>query len=501
MQMTERDDRELLKEYVRNGSEEAFSALVERYVNLVYSAALRYTGNPDDAQEITQAVFIILARKAAGLRSGTLLGGWLYQTARLTAANFIKGQIRREHREQEACMQSTLNEPGDSAWTEIAPLLDEAMGHLAEADRNAVVMRYFQNKSAGEVGTAMKTTEAAAHKRTARALEKLRKFFTKRGVVLSVAVIASAISANSVQAAPTALTAAIAAVSAGGVGSSITITTLVKGTMKTMTWLKMKYLAGAALVVLLAGGAATLTLSQTDGGGGVGSDQMSEQAIVEKSRNAYATLSSYSDEGVTVSSVGGKSVTPHTFKIKLAKPGFYRVEWDQKDLFFDNKGVAWNAGNGDFVIAAGAGSPEKHDTKQNALAAATGVSGGAAGAIPGTFFNMDWGNQFAGSAFIRKPDGRVAGVDCYVMTSVTAGRTRTLWIGKQDFLIRQVENDTSAAANQAMMKGVAKDHPEMAAVNLLAASGAIKSVQTHTNIIVDQGLKAADFAPPEALKK
>ena len=109
--MTELDDHELLAEYARTESEAAFAALVARYVNLVYSAALRFTGNPHHAEEITQAVFIILARKAGGLRRGTVLSGWLYQTARLTAANFVKGEIRRQRREQEAYMQSTLTEP------------------------------------------------------------------------------------------------------------------------------------------------------------------------------------------------------------------------------------------------------------------------------------------------------------------------------------------------------------------------------------------------------
>src|ERR1035438_4700767 len=97
--MPEQNDHELL-ELAKNGSETAFAALVARHVNLVYSTALRFTGNPHHAEEITQAVFIILARKALSPR--TLLSGWLYQTARLTAANFVKGEIRRQNREQEA---------------------------------------------------------------------------------------------------------------------------------------------------------------------------------------------------------------------------------------------------------------------------------------------------------------------------------------------------------------------------------------------------------------
>ncbi|HEX7570164.1 MAG TPA: sigma-70 family RNA polymerase sigma factor, partial [Verrucomicrobiae bacterium] len=264
--MTGLDDHELLTEYARNKSEAAFAALVARYVNLVYSAARRFTGNPHHAEEITQAVFIILARKAGSLRRGTVLSGWLYQTARLTAANFVKGEIRRHRREQEAYMQSNLNEPDAAAWEQIAPLLDEAMGRLGETDRNAVVLRFFENKTAQEVGAKLKLNEAAAHKRVSRALEKLRKFFTKRGVTLSALALGGAMAANSVQAAPIGLAVTVAAATAKGTLISATITTLVKGSMKTMTWLKLKFAAGVGTAVLLAGGVATVALSQTGSG-------------------------------------------------------------------------------------------------------------------------------------------------------------------------------------------------------------------------------------------
>src|SRR5208283_3758141 len=109
--MPESDDIALLKQYADENSESAFTELVTRYVNLVYSAALRSVGNAQSAEEITQAVFIILARKANQLPRHAVLSGWLYQTARLTAANYLRGEIRRQNREQEAYMQSILNEP------------------------------------------------------------------------------------------------------------------------------------------------------------------------------------------------------------------------------------------------------------------------------------------------------------------------------------------------------------------------------------------------------
>ena len=177
-EMQELDDIALLREYVERDSEEAFATLVMRHVNKVYSVALRQTGNPHSAEEITQAVFVLLARKARRLGGRVILSGWLYQTARLTAVTFVRGAIRRARREQEAHMQTIVNENESEVWPEIAPLLDAAMAGLNETDRHAVVLRYFDGKSLKEVGAALGSNEEAAKKRVSRALEKLRIFFT-----------------------------------------------------------------------------------------------------------------------------------------------------------------------------------------------------------------------------------------------------------------------------------------------------------------------------------
>ena len=257
--MPEQNDHELL-ELAKNGSETAFAALVARHVNLVYSTALRFTGNPHHAEEITQAVFIILARKALSPR--TLLSGWLYQTARLTAANFVKGEIRRQNREQEAYMQSTLTEPDPAVWKQIAPFLDEAMGRLGETDRNAILLRFFENKTAQEVGAALKLNEAAAHKRVSRALEKLRKLFRQRGVTLTATVLAGAVAANSVQAAPAGLAVTVTAAVAKGAAVSGSTLTIIKGALKIMAWIKVKTAIIASAVVLLAAGTTTITIKE-----------------------------------------------------------------------------------------------------------------------------------------------------------------------------------------------------------------------------------------------
>jgi RNA polymerase sigma factor (sigma-70 family) len=132
-QMPDVSDMDLLRDYQRQGSEEAFAELVRRHVNLVYSAALRHAGIAAHAEEITQAVFVILARKAAGLRPDTILDAWLYETTRWTALSFLRGERRRQWREQEAYMQSTFREStGDPVWHQLSPLLDEAMARLGK---------------------------------------------------------------------------------------------------------------------------------------------------------------------------------------------------------------------------------------------------------------------------------------------------------------------------------------------------------------------------------
>jgi RNA polymerase sigma factor (sigma-70 family) len=244
--MPEPDDITLLKQYA-GGDESAFTALFERYVNLVYSTALRQARNPSHAEEVTQAVFILLARKAKSLSPKTVLSGWLYQAARLTTASLIKREIRRQRREQEVYVQ-TLTEPETSLWEQISPLLDDAMGRLGETDRNAIVLRFFENRTPQEVAAALQLNEVTARKRVSRALEKLQKFLFKRGIASTAGTLAGAISTHSVQPAPAALAKIIAAAAlAKGAAASIPTLALVKTTLLTMT-MKTKTVVVTAIV-------------------------------------------------------------------------------------------------------------------------------------------------------------------------------------------------------------------------------------------------------------
>ncbi len=544
---------ELLREYGRGNSEAAFETLVARHVNLVYSVALRKTGNAHAAEEITQAVFIILAKKARGLSPRTILAGWLCETARLTAANFLRGEIRRQRREQEAYMQSVLNEPEPDAlsrrnpmeadWPQIAPLLDDAIAKLGEKDRNAVVLRFFENKNLRDVGTALGASEDAAKMRVTRAVDKLRKFFTKRGVALSAVAIGGAMAANSVQAAPLGLAMTISATTVKGAAVAASITTLVQGTMKLMTWMKLKFAAGVGMAILLAGGAATVAISQTGSG-----DKPTAQEIAGKSRDAYAALSSYSDSGTVVSEIAGQNITT-TFNTRLQRPNLYRIDWTQESVL--NKGVVWSGGSGDFFQVTAAdylmlaarqkqnANPQKMQNMKDALALVTGLSGSAASTIPGAFFNQDFGDMVAPAISGRYPlqkekDGKVGDVDCYVVSSVIdlsklpdkrkPGTASTmLWIGKGDFLIHQCRTkyvekvDSSAPSDQAIDEAIKKSlemqkkpatpeaiaamRPQMKAIMKQVQStlksgfeSGVVSTQTHENISVNQKFSPADFA-------
>ena len=232
------EDMELLQEYVVRNSDSAFEAILKRHVNLVYSTALRQVRDPGLANDVTQTTFIILARKARSLNQSTILSGWLYRTTMFAASRAMRTEYRRRERDNEALKMQT--EQSESCWEELAPVLDDAMGRLSASDRTAVVLRYFENKTAKEVADALGVNEAAAQKRVNRAVEKLRRFAAKRGVVATALVITGAISANAVQAAPVAVIATTAAALKGGAALTASTAALVNGTLKLIAWYKLK---------------------------------------------------------------------------------------------------------------------------------------------------------------------------------------------------------------------------------------------------------------------
>jgi len=207
-------DQQLLRDYAGKRSEEAFAELVRRHVDLVYSAALRMVRDAHQAEDVTQGAFLALAQSAPQLADRPVLSGWLHRTAQNLAVKAVRTDVRRRAREQEAAaMNELLSAEPDGTWEQVAPHLDAALGELSEADRDALLLRYFGRKSAREMAQTLGISDEAAQRRVSRAVEHLREFFAKRGVTVGASGLVVVISANAVQAAPAGLAIAVTAVS------------------------------------------------------------------------------------------------------------------------------------------------------------------------------------------------------------------------------------------------------------------------------------------------
>jgi RNA polymerase sigma factor (sigma-70 family) len=245
-------DSELLGEYARHNSQEAFAELVQRYVDLVYSTALRQVGGDAHlAQDVAQNVFTALARKARGLLRRQTLSGWLYTSARFAGAEVARTESRRRIRE-EKYMHEPMHEPASEPdWETVSPMLDAAMGELREKDREAILLRYFENRAFADVGQRLGLNENAARMRVERALDNLRGALARRGLVAG-AGLGAAIAANAVQVAPSGLATTLTAgsLAASGAGTFAFLGLLT--TAKVKLGLGALALAGATTIGLVA---------------------------------------------------------------------------------------------------------------------------------------------------------------------------------------------------------------------------------------------------------
>lgn len=238
--MKEQTDSQLLEAYAHQQSEAAFAELVCRYIDLVHSAAVRMVCDEHLAKDVTQAAFAALAKNAAGLTGRAVLSGWLHCTARNIAAQTVRTEVRRRNREQEAVAMNELhsNTP-DASWKEIAPHLDAALSELSESDRDAVLLRYFEHRSAREIADRFSITEEAAQKRVNRAVAKLRELLLQRGLSVGSAGLAAVVSINAVHTAP------------AGIGLSVTKAAITAGKMLFMDNVAVAIMSTSQKIILV----------------------------------------------------------------------------------------------------------------------------------------------------------------------------------------------------------------------------------------------------------
>jgi RNA polymerase sigma factor (sigma-70 family) len=248
--VNEHTDSQLLRAYADQRSEPAFQELVRRHLDLVHSAALRMVRDSHLAQDVSQSVFVALANNAAQLTERRALAGWLHRTAQNIAAQFVRTDVRRRAREQEAAaMNQIVATSPETGWEQIEPHLDDALGELNEPDRDAILLRYFGGKSAGEMAATLGISDEAAQKRVGRAVERLRQFFSKRGISIGAGGLVVIISAHAVQAAPAGLATIISAGALTGAAASSAIVATAAKTAALTTFQKVLITASIAVAV------------------------------------------------------------------------------------------------------------------------------------------------------------------------------------------------------------------------------------------------------------
>ncbi len=205
------EDAELLRKYAEEKSESAFRELVHRHLPLVYGTALRMLQQPSAAQDVAQNVFIQLSCQAARLRGCQTLPGWLYRTTQREVFHLQRGEHRRRQRETQAMNLAEQTNDQATRWDNLSPLLDDALGRLKRVDQDALLLRFFDGRSLQETGRALALSEAAAQKRVARALEKMRAHLSRRGLTLSTALLATSLDVGAKTTVPSGLVTSISA--------------------------------------------------------------------------------------------------------------------------------------------------------------------------------------------------------------------------------------------------------------------------------------------------
>ncbi len=336
-------ERELLAGYVA-GSGECFAKLVAMHVNLVYSVALRQAGDWNAAEDVTQEVFLLLARKAKEIGPEVPLAGWLFTTTRLVSLQAKRGDARRKRREQEAAMDESVST--DPTWGLIAEDVDKAVADLPATDRDALLLRFFSGKTHPEIAEILAISEEAAKKRVQRGLDALQVLLTSRGAatasVVTAVTLAGALSRHAVQAAPPSLAGTVtSAVAAKGAGAAVAV----KGAAMTAAKVKAGLIGVAAVGVIVGSAGVAMYLSKSPAGAaapvGGGTVAVSAPAAAEAAPDylsAYTlppgrVVANFPDLDPTVRQAAFDAVTAGKIH---GKPGFMLLKWMGNSLSWES---------------------------------------------------------------------------------------------------------------------------------------------------------------------
>ena len=467
-------DRQLLRQFTQHNSQQAFAALTARYVSLVYSTCRRELDDAGLAEDVTQAVFLILARKAPTLRREVVLSGWLFQTARFAARNARLQEARRkayEARAAEALREEQMKTEdaawsNDSQWKEIEPLLNHSLAALRDGERECVLLRFFQGMTFAEAGAALGVSEEVARKRVTRALDKMRQVFIKNGVIVPAAALTVLLTTHAAKATPLGLVPAIAqsatGVLAGHINTGLTsphVYNLSEGVVKAMKIAQIKVAVGITAAVI---GISVYAVTQVIGQPATKPGHLLQQVpgktvtatqIAGRCRDAYAVLKTYQVTATVethyVTVADAQTSTSNTSAtIKFARPGKIHAEGTDMD------GYAYAYVSDDTETEETNRSingmwRRDRDTEM-AVASVGGIAAGAATTIPALLLNANIGTPLAlsPSGSLLDPEVRedaIQGHRCYVLTarfvSATRNDAQSLWIDEKTFLLRRSMSD------------------------------------------------------------
>lgn len=452
------DDWQLLRQFTQHNSQEAFAALTARYLSLVYSTCRRELDDADLAEDVTQAVFLILARKASSLRREVVLSGWLFQTARFAAKNARTQETRRKATEQKAAdtVREQQMKTKDAAWNDIEPLLNQSLAALRDGERECVLLRVFQGLSFVEAGAALGLSEEAARKRVTRSLEKMRLFFTKNGVIVPSTVLAVLLTAHAAKAAPAGLVAGHTTTAALTGSHAYQLS---EGTLKAMKLVHLKTAASITVVVLGIGTYAVARgIVSTHSKPGhvlqqVSGKTLTAAQIAERCRAAYDALQSYQIT-TTVKSYDVTVANSQPFDssasaaIQFIRPGKIHAEGTDIDGYayaYISDGMETAETNRSI-----GGTWRRDKSTETAVASVGGIAAGGATTVPALLVHANIGIPLAFGSSDETTDPEVresslVGHPCYIVTShsisATRSETQSLWIDEKTFLLRRIVSD------------------------------------------------------------